>query len=271
MVVLLAARSGWSAAAVSLAAFLTCAATAWTAEITADERIVVEYPPNLSPQTARAFAILLAEERRRVRAWWGETFEGDIRVKIQDERRPSMALVPAWRGERGVMLMPLARVKGNDAASLHEIVHIYAPNANRFLAEGLAVYAQEHLKGRRAHPNAGRDLHEMASDITRAIKLTELDTVPTPRSLGQDAEPVGAYVAGGSFVRFLIEQHGLEKFRQLYALTPLVPRQHDAGSSRRWSDIYGRSLAELEADWRRFLDETQAPPAKTSRDRRARE
>jgi len=239
---------------------------AWTAEIAGGENIVVEYPPGLSAQTARDFAALLAGERSRIREWWGATFENEIRIKIVEERGPSMALVPAWRGEHGVMRMPLVRVKGNDAASLHELVHIYAPNANRLLAEALAVYAHEHLKGRRAHPNAGRDLHEMAAATTRDIKLTELDTVPTPRSLGRDAEPVGAYVAGGSFVRFLIERDGLEKFRALYALTPLQPGKREPGSPERWQTIYGQSLAALEQDWRQFLSE-RFPPQPTARTR----
>lgn len=64
-----------------------------------------------------------------------------------EERGPSMALVSSWRGERGTLLMPVQRVKADDAASLYELVHIYAPNGNRFLAEGLAVYAHERSRG----------------------------------------------------------------------------------------------------------------------------
>jgi hypothetical protein len=43
-------------------------------------------------------------------------------------------------GHRGFLEMPLRGVRENTGALLHEIVHIYAPNNNRFLAEGLAVY-----------------------------------------------------------------------------------------------------------------------------------
>lgn len=252
-------------AAVILAVTMIGAA-ANAAEIAGGENIVVEYPPGLSSQTARDFAALLAGERGRIRAWWGATFESEIRVKVVDERGPSMALVPAWRGEHGVMRMPLVRVKGNDAASRHELVHIYAPNANRFLAEALAVYAHEHLKGRRAHPNGGRDLHEMAAAVTSAMSLVELDKIATPQPLERDGDETKAYVAGGSFVRFLIERDGLEKFRALYALTPFQPGKREAGSPERWQTIYGQSLGALEGDWRQFLSE-HFPPQPAARTR----
>jgi hypothetical protein len=51
-------------------------------------------------------------------------------------------------------------------------------------------------------------------------------------------------------VRHLIERHGLAKFRQLYALTPLVPGQRNAGGPERWQQIYGVSLDELGTAWR---------------------
>src|SRR5690349_24250541 len=97
-------------------------------ELTVDEQITISYPPNLSQALAQRFGALLVSERRRVRDWWGPTFEEPIHVKITEERGPSMALVPAWRGEHGTLLMPIFRLRGADAASLHELVHIYAPN-----------------------------------------------------------------------------------------------------------------------------------------------
>jgi hypothetical protein len=255
--------------ALCVAALLFDARVAEGAEIAVEERITVSYPPDLSPATARRFADLLVQERRRVREWWGASFEDPILIKVTDERGPSMALVPAWRGERGTMLMPVQRVKGNDAASLHELVHIYAPNGNRFLAEGLAVYAHEALKGQRAHPNNGRDLHEMAADITANMSLVELDRVATPQPLERGGDETKAYVAGGSFVRFLIERDGIERFRTLYERTPLIVRQRAAGSPDRWRAVYGQPLEDLEAAWRQFLkdDVRVQPPSPTSRSR----
>jgi len=38
-----------------------------------------------------------------------------------------------------------------------------------------------------------------------------------------------SYLVAGSFVRYLVETHGREKFRALYALTPIA-----RGQSARW-------------------------------------
>ena len=48
--------------------------------------------------------------------------------------------------------------------------------------------------------------------------------------------------------------YGMDKFRTLYALTPLVPGDRNAGvSSSRWQQIYGRSIGTLAVDWARTI------------------
>ncbi len=59
--------------------------------------------------------------------------------------------------------MPLRRARDSTGALLHEIVHIYAPNNNRFLAEGLAVYLHAKLAGNPAFPNFGMILCKSGS------------------------------------------------------------------------------------------------------------
>src|SRR5262249_60843888 len=81
-----------------------------------------------------------------------------IRIHVSGAYRISRALVPAYLGNRGFMEMPLRRARDNSGALLHEIVHIYAPNRNRFLAEGLAVYLHTRLAGNAALPNWRADL-----------------------------------------------------------------------------------------------------------------
>lgn len=71
-----------------------------------------------------------------------------------------------------------------------------------------------------------------------------------PQPLERGGDETKAYVAAGSFVRFLIERDGIERFRVLYELTPLVPGKREAGSPDRWQTIYGQSLGDLERDWR---------------------
>jgi hypothetical protein len=61
------------------------------------------------------------------------------------------------------------------------------------------------------------------------------------------------YPLAGSFVQFLIEAHGLARFREIYASTPLIPSVLDGGTPARWLTVYGRPLAALETEWKSLI------------------
>ena len=187
----------------------------------------------------------------KVCGWWGATYSGPLIVEISPSPGPSMALVPAWRGQRGHMLFRARVVSRGQAASVHEVTHVFAPNANRFLAEGLAVYAHEHLHGPRAYPNFGRSLHGAAKLYAAQADIAALERTATPTPLqGSGLSGREAYLVAGSFVRFLIERHGMAKFRRLYAMTPMVPGAQNAGGPGRWQAVYGAALDQLAKQWR---------------------
>jgi hypothetical protein len=222
-------------------------------------------------------------ELASIRKWAGEEnwrLEDipDIRVHVGDRYKISKSLAPAWHGYRGYMEFPTGRVVTRRAAIAHELIHVFFPNGNRFLAEGLAVYLQHRIGGNPAFPNFGRPLHALARDRlcemvpeftlgdTKSldkIHLAELDEIATPSPLtlkvGQDfhgEEPRGQaliYPIAGSFVQFLIEIHGMKKFRALCMRTPLVPFERTPGLADRWIDIYGRHLADLEFEWKSLM------------------
>jgi hypothetical protein len=181
------------------------------------------------------------------------------------------------------MEFPASRVAARKAAIAHELVHVFFPNANRFLAEGLAVYVQAVMGGNPAFPNFGRPLHELARERVRdmvpafspgepeslsSIQFADLDVIATPNPLvlrvGKDfygEEPRGQgriYPLAGSFVQFLVETRGWAMFRKLYQRTPFVPLQQCAGSPDRWMEVYGRPLADLEGEWKSFIAQRSA-------------
>jgi hypothetical protein len=197
-----------------------------------------------------------------------------LNVVVAERYSISKSLVPAWNGQSGRMELPAWRVASRKAAIMHELVHVLFPNANRFLAEGLAVYLQAEIGGNPAFPNFGRPLHVVACKILQeqvpgfeagkresvdAIRLTDLDAIATPAPLtlhiGSDfygEEPRGQsriYPLAGSFTQHLIAIHGLERFYSIYAQTPLVPHEQSAGPADRWLRAYERSLAHLEREW----------------------
>jgi hypothetical protein len=121
------------------------------------------------------------------------------------------------------------------------MVHIYAPNDNRFLAEGLAVYLHHKMAGNRAFPNFGKSLNAEAGErLSQIESLDRLNAVRTPRPLGSVLNEQSAYILAGSFVGFLIEKYGLSEFRKLY-------------ESGAYESAYGKSLRELEKEWRAAL------------------
>ena len=199
------------------------------------------------PAAGTAFQSEMQRARAKVREWWGATFEDPIDIQTNTDRMLSMALVPAWRGERGQMIFGAKRVNAGEAATVHEMIHVYAPNANRFLAEGLAVYGHDLLGGPPAYPNFGKSLDEIAIRSASREMATALERTATPAPLenvSQDGEAIA-----GSFVKFLIERHGMDKFRTLYALTPLAPKQRDPGEAARWQQVYGNSFEVIVDDW----------------------
>jgi hypothetical protein len=153
------------------------------------------------------------------------------------------------------MIFPAAVIRRGYVSTIHEMVHVFAPNANRFLAEGLAVHAHDRLGGPRAFPNFGRNLDRAAARYADKADIAALDRLSTPTMLEHAGTlpQQASYLVGGSFVRYLIDQHGMDNFRRLYAMTPLVPGQRNAGSPGRWITVYDATHDQLAQHWRRRL------------------
>ena len=183
---------------------------------------------------AQEYCHYAASERKKVEVFWGMTWTEVIQIHVDDAYKISRGL----QTERGFIEMPIGRVREQRSALLHEIVHVYAPNTNRFLAEGLAVYLQATLGGNPAFPNFGKGLSALARHNMSAVtSLESLNNVKTPRPLRSVMQEQSAYIIAGSFVGFLIEKYGIVMFRHLY----------DTGS---YDTAYGKSLTSLESQWR---------------------
>lgn len=237
----------------------------------------------LTPAQQNEFEIDFSHDLTRLEQWagdrqWLATPVPEFHVVVSDRFKISRSLVPAWSGRAGHMEFPAFRVAARKAAIAHELVHVFFPNANRLLAEGLAIYLQAEIGGNPAFPNFGKPLHglvrerlrEMLPGFTQgdpasldSIRLAELDTIATPNPLAlrvgdvfYGEEPRGQgriYPIAGSFIQFLIDTRGTEKFRALYLQTPLVPSVQNAGRPDRWEGVYGRTIAELETEWKALI------------------
>jgi hypothetical protein len=240
--------------------------------------------PSVSPAQQKSFMDVFCQAARKLDDWtakvgWNPIQHlANLRVFVSWKYPFARSLVPQWTGDPGRMEFPAFRVAVGEAGALHELVHIYFPNANRMLAEGFAVYLQQKIGNTSAFPNFGRDLRQMMKcELTgdlggdlEDIDLVAIDQITTPSSLemryGLETinEAGWVYVIVGSFVQFLLDDFGksdglddaarLKKFRALYQKTPLVPLRRDAGSFDRWKDVYGVALPELEKRWRSWIE-----------------
>lgn len=140
-------------------------------------------------------------------------------------------------------------------ADNHEVVHLYSSTFGRTVAlfsEGFAVAFQINAPAGETVPKwSGTPLHDLASSLRQQGRLAPLSAIADTAGF-RAIDPNVAYPESGSFVRFLIDTHGLEAIKRLYG----VSRPSDSG--QRIADVflavYGRSLADAEQAWWAMLD-----------------
>ena len=114
----------------------------------------------------------------------------------------------------------------------HEMTHALSDNIgyqHGLLAEGLAVYIEDYIM-------KGVNLHGVVKILHTEGRLTSLE------DLWEDywCDILYNYDIAGSFTQFLIEEYGMEKYKQLYSHTLF----QDA-----FPTIYGKSFSEISDEW----------------------
>src|SRR5215831_15470850 len=117
-----------------------------------DEIEGVDVPlPSVSPRQQETFKALFSCEMKALDAWAAK--EGwllpspfpTLHIYVSRQYEFAASLWPQWKGQIGRMNFPAYRVAVGEANVLHELVHVYFPNGNRMLAEGLAVHLQQEI------------------------------------------------------------------------------------------------------------------------------
>lgn len=191
------------------------------------------------------------------------------RLQVQFDRQISVYLVPRvfWQGGaayEGKILL-ISYLDRNYAGVetwtyfTHEGAHALAQDwiqpkekggPDGVLLEGLAVWASDgHY---RQEP-----LDEWAAALAASqqyIPLADLRRGPF-----YDFQHEIAYLEAGSFVKYLIERYGLDRFKSLYGQATGEP---DADEQLVQS-LYGRGYADLEAEWLSYLSTLNPSPEQT--------
>jgi hypothetical protein len=242
---------------------------------------------NVDASVAQKFKKEFLAKKEKVESYlttksFAPLFSGKFDVEVSNGQAFSEALLFAWAGRRGHMFFPAPRAKEGRTAIVHEVTHVHAPNEVRFLAEGFPAVLEEQMGNLKAYPTLGKhvecdivDYNDAYKQAVRSVKFSLFDGVATQKGVflgdnmglekafpasddGTSQRRAFAYLVSASFVKFLIEKHGLDDFKALYNLTPLTPGRATPADPARYQQVFsGKSLDELQADWRQWLKDKQ--------------
>lgn len=236
---------------VRVGAFLSMSGRAWFDDLTLTKQsgatpafagwierkgrhVIVRHPPeHPRRREIEAYVKRLDAAYETVRKRLGVRFDDVVTVflhvdKVEGERLTGRPLAFASPYERAVH-------QTMENTISHELTHVIALGIGQahapLLGEGIAVWLDGEPEG--SH-------HERAAALAREGKLPTLDVLLTRFREDESL----TYPAAGSFVGFVIETRGIERFRRIYVSTDPVA---DA------PEILGAPLAEIDAAWRASL------------------
>ncbi|NQV55156.1 MAG: hypothetical protein HQ503_04795 [Rhodospirillales bacterium] len=171
----------------------------------------------------------------KINKYWGAEFDGTIRVNIEDREIRSSADY----ANRFINLSKAA-IESARPVIEHEVAHIVVgrdAGNRRFLNEGMAMYLEE--KFRPSTPMRGNQLDrnaKRAMNRTGFISLQDTNEFFLDRAENLRAQRFTVYREAGSFVKYLIEVHGLDKFKEVFR-----------GFS--FDSVYDSGIDELQSKW----------------------
>lgn len=134
----------------------------------------------------------------------------------------------------------------------HETVHVIAYHTigiakliflNEGLAEAVTHYHDRWSLGKLV-------IHETCKSLLHQGKLFSLEVLADNdrfKEIYLSPEGNDYYTECGSFVRYLIDQYGLDKFKFL------LPRAGEDNHRKVFQEIYGKSIDDFEKEWHEFL------------------
>ncbi len=142
----------------------------------------------------------------------------------------------------------------------HEVAHIVAGQLGEppaLFNEGFATYSSERLgsDALKYLGSPGKKIDETVKACLLEGKLIPLDSLFHYTDIGPEkSKPFISYPEAASFVKYLLETYGKEKFRLAYQKLEndddpnVVARNHQA-----FKEIYGLSIVEMEKEWLKKL------------------
>ena len=138
----------------------------------------------------------------------------------------------------------------------HEVVHLLTSawgSPGALVNEGIAVAFQID-PARDSIPRwSGTPLHDLTRQFRQQGRFVPLAGLTETASFRSHDSNV-TYPEAGSFMRWLVDEYGLDRIRTLYARAA-GPNESATGVRAGFAAVYGRSLDELEQAWLAFLSQ----------------
>jgi hypothetical protein len=189
-------------------------------------------------------AVQAEEALDKISTYFGLDFKGRIEIEENvDERFAGLA-----NHRRNLILLS----KYSRHVIFHEVAHILTiggdTNPKRYLHEGVAVFVEDRFTPDELEKRYSGGLHRYVAEHREDIvPLDLLDQEPVfsrGKYFSSGFQYIGlVYAQSGSFVKYLIEEHGLDRFKILLF------------DYRPYRDVYGMTLDELEKRWLAYIDE----------------
>ena len=208
---------------------------------------IVHYPPD-SPIAAQLvlFGRRLDTAFDRARADLDVAFPGKIEAFIFNDQAQADAIAERTLGTAVPALRTYyARADAPPGFAIAQVVSFFAANRRERRPPKLAGLCEGFYASHAEDPRWDR----RREDIPR--KLAKDDSLPTLESvLGRPGSDAKDLALSGSFVRWLIRSRGRELFRRLWADYNELSGPENYDPKKPWTEVYGVSLADLEAGWR---------------------
>jgi len=139
---------------------------------------------------------------------------------------------------------------------LHEINHIVAAElghcALQFFDEGLAIYLESD-----EHTMRGISVDILARDeLNKGICKSASDLMQPKMFNAAKLHGSHGYASAASFVKYIIENYGMDRLKQLYRQINIENRY------RIFREVYGKSLAEIDETWQKYLRSLRLTPTR---------
>ena len=226
-----------------------------------NQRVDIRFDPSFSEKQTRDFLIETELHYRQLQKFFATDLTKPIRVFVYRNVSQKKALMGAYRTQIARPWQNEIHIHGTNiphSVLRHELAHIFAADfaqgafrvpskagifVNMGIVEGTAVAAD--------WPTDRMTVHQWAKAMREEKRAPNPAHLLSPQGFwAQSASR--AYTIAGSFLRFLIDTYGIEKFKTLYR-------------TNNFEIAYEQPALALAEEWGRFVD--QVPSAKQSKKR----